>query len=96
VTTEASTPIPEEWRDPRHVIPHLARQFTDWHASLLVLEQDLGVLEGALVGGSVSPLEAQGLLLLVEGVRARLQLVQHEVATRATAFRLIADVLGDG
>jgi hypothetical protein len=105
----AATPIPAEWRDPKHVMPHLAAEVGDWVTQLRQLDQDLAVVQGALeqaeeivvatpVGQATGPAPDTTDVLAewVTSIRAQLAEVTHQLAGRAQTFRLIAEDLKRG
>lgn len=103
----ADAPIPEEWRDPRRVMPHLADELAGWLVAMRSIEADLTVLEGALdlSDGELHQMRANRPAELLEHVRVmdciasihgRLVELNHQVAGRAQAFRLIGEALNHG
>ena len=90
------TRIPVEWCDPRHVIPHLAGELSTWLTSLRAIAADLEVVQGSL-DPSARPrtaaeyeAERQRLQESLTAIQGRLVGVNHQLAGRVQAYRLIA------
>lgn len=98
--------IPDEWREPRLVLPHLADELGGWLARMRSIEQDLTVVQGAL-DKEPNPSERNGLAAVrlqereqllewITKIHAELLELNHQVANRLSAYVLIAQDLQRG